>query len=119
MFVATGVQSVKSSWEENRKNKSSCVEAVPIVVSVPNKKTCLSGIETRLNRELVGACVITAALVDVPDDVSQRKVLPLCTVAIKSSPNVSKDQLRPSIVTVDVDLGVFQASTFHASVPQP
>lgn len=75
--------------------------------------------ETRLNRELVGACVITAALVVVPDEVSQRKVLPLCTVAIKSSPNVSKDQLRPSIVTVEVDLGVFHVPVFHTSVPQP
>ena len=71
----------------------------------------------KTNRELVGACVITAALVDVPDDVSQRKVLPLCTVAIKSSTNVSKDQLHHQLLGDQSWL--FQASTFHASVPQP
>ena len=77
VLVAVGVHVVKSSCDENRKNKSSLVELSPIVVSVPNKNTCLSGIDTRLNLEVVGACDITVALVLNPADVSHLKVPPL------------------------------------------
>ena len=42
-----------------------------MVVSVPNKNTCLSGIDTKLKRETVGAEEITAAGVPVPTAVSQ------------------------------------------------
>ena len=83
-----------------------------MVVSVPNKNTCLSGIETKLKRETVGAEEITAALVPVPVDVSHLKVFPILTVANKSSPKLSNDQLRPSIVTLDVERAVP-----HASLP--
>ena len=85
----------------------------PIVVSVPNKNTCLSGIDTRLKLDTVGALEITAALVPVPADVSHLKVFPLFTVANKSSPKLSKDQLRPSIVTLDVERAVPHASLPH------
>ena len=90
-----------------------------MVVSVPNKNTCLSGIDTKLKRETVGAAEITAAGVPVPTDVSHLKVFPLLTVANKSSPKLSKDQLRPSIVTLETERAVPHASLPHSYVPQP
>ena len=108
VLVAVGTKSFVVSCEANRKNKSSCVVELPITVSVPNKNTCLSGIDTKLNLELVGVLEIAFALTPVPLDVSHKNVLPLLTVAIKSSPKLSNDQLRASIVTLDVFLGSFQ-----------
>ena len=108
VFVAVGAKSFVVSCEANRKNKSSCDVELPIVVSVPNKNTCLSGIDTKLNLELDGVFEITVALVAVPLEVSQRNVCPLCTVAIKSSPKLSNDQFLASMVTLEVFLGSFQ-----------
>ena len=65
-------------------------------------------VDTKLKRDAVGAFDTAVALFEVPAEVSQIKVPPFKTVAIRSSPKLSKDQLRASKTTVDVDLGVFQ-----------
>ena len=119
VFVAEGNQVLKSSWEEKRKNNGSDVEEVPIVVSVPNKNTCLSTGDTKVNLDVVGALGIIAAGVPKPTEVSHLNVPPSLTVAIRSSPKLSKDHCLPSILTVDVDLGVFQVPEFQAPVPHP
>ena len=52
----------------------SCVDVVPIVVSVPKQITCLSSPDTSINRDFVGAAdtlVVEAKLLESPDDVSQ------------------------------------------------
>jgi hypothetical protein len=51
--------------------------------------------------------------------VSQTKVPPFKTVAIKSSPKLSKDQFLASTTTLEDDLGVFQVLVFQVKVPQP
>ena len=118
-FVAIGVKSVASSLSENLNNKSSWVEESPIVVSVPNISKCLVSVETRLNLEAVGAFDKAVALLDKPLEVSQTNVPPFKTVAIKSSPKLSNDQLRAKRTTVDEDLAVSQVLVFHDRVPQP
>ena len=62
-----------------------------MVVSVPNISKCLVSVDTKLNLDAVGAFDKAVALLPVPDEVSQIKVPPFKTVAIKSSPKVSKD----------------------------
>ena len=119
MLTAVGPQSVVVSCEEKRKNKGSAVVVSPKSVSVPNKKTCLSGIDTKLNCDLVGVVARATALVPVPADVSHLNVFPCVTVAKRSSPKVSNDHPLPSIVTVDVERGVFHVPVFHVLVPQP
>ena len=52
----------------------SCVDVVPIVVSVPKQITCLSSPETNIKRDFVGAAltlVVDATLLDNPAEVSQ------------------------------------------------
>ena len=63
--------------------------------------------------------MIAAALVATPLDVSHLKAPPFKTVAIKSSPKLSKDHCLASNVTVvDVE-GLPQPPAPHVSVPQP
>jgi hypothetical protein len=57
------------------------------------KTKCLSGVETKLNLDAVGAFVIAVALVETPTEVSHLKAPPFKTVAIKSSPKLSKGPL--------------------------
>ena len=53
------------------------------------------------------------------DEVSQIKVPPSKTVAIKSSPKLSNDQFLPATTTFEEDLGVSHVLAPHVSVPQP
>ena len=92
---------------------------LPIVVSVPNTNKCLVSVETKLNLDAVGALDKAVALDPVPPDVSQINVPPSKTVAIKSSPKLSKDQFLPTRTTSDAELADPQAPLFHVSVPQP
>ena len=55
----------------------------------------------------------------MPPDVSQTNVPPFKTVAIKSSPKLSKDQFLASTTTLEDDLGVFHVLVFQVKVPQP
>ena len=74
MLVAVGVHSFVVSCEDQRINILSCVDVVPIVVSVPKQITCLSSPDTNINRDLVGdpvTSVVEAKLLDNPADVSQ------------------------------------------------
>ncbi len=76
-------------------------------------------VETRLNLDAVGAFDKAVALVPKPPDVSQIKVPPSKTVAIKSSPKLSNDQFLAATTTLDDDLGVSQVLAPHVSVPHP
>ena len=74
MFVAVGVHVPEFSWSDQRINILSCVDVVPIVVSVPRQITCLSSPDTNINLDFVGApltFVLAAKLLDNPLDVSQ------------------------------------------------
>ena len=74
VLVDVGVQSVVDSWVDHRINILSCVDVVPIVVSVPKQIICLSSPDTIMNLDLVGApetFVVAARLLDKPADVSQ------------------------------------------------
>ena len=57
---------------------------MPIVFSVPKNNKCLSGVETKLNLDAVGAPVIAVALVDTPEVGLHSKAPPFKTVAINS-----------------------------------
>ena len=57
---------------------------MPIVDSVPKNNTCLSGVDTRLNLDAVGAFVIAVALVDTPEVGLHSKAPPFKTVAINN-----------------------------------
>ena len=86
---------------------------------MPKNNKCLSGVETKLNLDLVGAFVIAAALVVTPLDVSHLNAPPFNTVAIRSSPKLSKDHCLASKVTVvDVE-GLPHPPAPHVSVPHP
>ena len=73
-----------------------------MVGCVPINNKCLSGVDTKLNLDFVGALVMAAHLVDTPADVSHRKAPPLRAVAIRSSPKLSSDHCLASQVTLDV-----------------
>ena len=90
-----------------------------MVVSVPNKNTCLSGEETKINLFFAGACDTFTALLLVPFDKSQRYKASSFLIARRSSPNVSRSQYVASSSIALSDLGVFQASKFHVPVPHP
>ena len=92
---------------------------LPIVVSVPNIRRCLVSVETKLNLEAVGALDNAVALVPKLVEVSQIKVPPSKTVAIKSSPKLSNDQFLPATTTFEEDLGSSQVLAPQVSVPQP
>ena len=80
---------------------SSCVDVVPIVVSVPINTKCLSGVDTKVFIVAVGALATIVALVDVAPAASEShsKVAPSKIVAISLFPKLSKDH-RPGAVTI-------------------
>jgi len=79
-------------------NISSCVDGVPIVVSVPKNTKCLSGVDTIMCLDAVGAPVIIDALVDVAFDKleSQEKTALSCIRQIALSPKLSNDHIPGS-----------------------
>jgi len=62
-LVAVGTYVFISSWSENLINISSCVDVSPIVVSVPKNTKCLSGVDTNMCLDAVGAPDIIVALI--------------------------------------------------------
>ena len=86
--------------------------------SVPIKSKCLSGVETKLILDAVGAPDIAAALVLTPVDVSHLKAPPFKTVAIKSSPKLSSDHCLASKVPLEAVEGVPHVPEPNESVPQ-
>ncbi len=76
-------------------------------------------VDTKLNLDAVGALDKAVALLPVPLDVSQINVRPLRTVAIKSSPKLSKDQFLASTTTLEEDHGVFHVLVLQVSVLHP
>ena len=90
-------------------NISSCVDFVPIVVSVPKNTKCLSGVDTKLNLEAVGAPAIIVALVllAIVGSESHSKLSPLKIVAINLLPKLSKDH-KPGSVITSPDAAEFQ-----------
>ena len=69
----------------------------------------------------VGLLGTSTALVETPAPAlgNHLKVLPFLIVAIKFSPKLSNDQSPPSIVALDVVLGVHHVELPHKPVPQP
>ena len=98
-------------------NIGSCVDLVPIVVSVPKNTKCLSGVDTKLNADAVGAPVIIVALVLLArvGFESHSKLSPPLIVAISLLPKLSNDQ-SPGAVTTSPDAAAFHAKKFDASV---
>ena len=80
---------------------SSCVDVVPIVVSVPIQTKCLSGEETKVNCVAVGAPDTIVALVDVALAALEfhSKVALSEIVAISLLPKLSSDHI-PGAVTM-------------------
>ena len=75
---------------------------LPIVVSVPRQITCLSGLDTIINFDLVGALDTADATLDavcIPPDVSHKNKPPSTSRANKSSPQLSNAQERKAMVT--------------------
>ena len=75
--------------------------------------------ETKLNLDKVGALDIIVALVPTPADKSHLKVPPFKTVAIKSSPKLSRDHCLAAIVVLEVVRGLPQVLPPQVPVPQP
>ena len=73
---------------------------IPIVVSVPKNTKCLSGVDTIMSLDAVGAPVIIVDLVAVALDASafHSKTCLLCIRAIILLPKLSIDQRPGSIV---------------------
>ena len=88
-----------------------------MVVSVPKNIKCLSGVDTKLNADAVGAPVIIVALVLLaPVGLeSHSKLSPPFMVAISLLPKLSSDH-NPGAVTISPDAAAFQAKKFDASV---
>ena len=113
VLVALGVYDVVSlidSWSENRINISSLDEDVPIVVSVPKNIKCLSGVDTKLKDDDVGALASIVALVSVAPvgSESHSNVSQPFIVAISLLPKLSNDH-SPGAVTISPDVAPFHA----------
>ena len=95
----------------------SCVVEVPIVVSVPKNTKCLSGVDTKLNAEAVGAPDIIVALVDVAPVGFEfhSNDSPPFMVAMSLLPKLSNDH-KPGAVIISPDAAAFHAKKFDASV---
>ena len=93
------------------------MDLVPIVVSVPKNIKCLSGVDTNISRDAVGAPLAIAALVLVALVAFEFhvKLSPLNIVATKLLPKLSKDH-NPGSVTISPDAAAFHAKKFDASV---
>jgi hypothetical protein len=72
-----------------------------MVVSVPKKSKCLSGVDTKVCLEAVGALATIAARVSVAASASEFhvKVAPSTIVAISLFPKLSRDH-RPGAIIV-------------------
>ena len=90
---------------------------VPIVVSVPKNIKCLSGVDTKLKLDDVGALASIVALVAlaVVGSESHSNVSPPDIVAISLLPKLSNDH-SPGAVTMSPDAAAFHAKKFDASV---
>ena len=99
-----------SSCDENLTNMGSCVDFVPIVVSVPKNIKCLSGVDTKLKDDDVGAFDKIVALVDVAPVGSEShvNVSPPNIVATTLLPKLSNDH-KPGAVTISPDAAAFHA----------
>ena len=76
-------------------------------------------VETKLNLDAVGALDKAVALASIAPEISFINVPAFNTVAIKSSPKLSKDQLRAKTVTSEDVLGSFHFPALQVSVPHP
>ena len=85
---------------------------VPTVVSVPKNIKCLSGVDTILNDEAVGAFASIVALVALAVVGSEfhSNVSAPAIVAISVLPKLSKDQ-SPGAVTISPDAAAFHAKS--------
>ena len=83
---------------------------VPIVVSVPKNIKCLSGVDTKLKLDAVGAFASIVALVAlaVVGSESHSNVSPPDIVAISLLPKLSNDH-KPGAVTMSPDAAAFHA----------
>ena len=83
---------------------------MPIVVSVPKNIKCLSGVDTKLNEDAVGAFASIAALVLVPPTGSEShvNVSPPNIVATSLLPKLSNDHYPGAVITSP------DAAAFHA-----
>ena len=99
-----------SSCDENLTNIGSCVDFVPIVVSVPKNIKCLSGVDTKLNSDAVGALDIMVALVSLAAVGFEfhSKLSPPVIVATSLLPKLSSDQIPGAVITSP------EAAEFHA-----
>ena len=79
---------------------SSCVDVVPIVVSVPKNTKCRSGVDTKVCLVAVGAPDIIVARVDVAPAASEShsKVAPSTMVAISLFPKLSRDHMPGAVI---------------------
>ena len=102
-----------SSRSENRTYISSCVVLSPIVVSVPKNTKCLSGVDTSMCLDAVGAPVIIVALFDVAFVAVEfhSNTSPFTIKQIALSPKLSIDHIPGSSVKSPV------ADWFHATKP--
>ena len=88
---------------------------MPTVVSVPKNIKCLSGVDTILNADAVGAFAIILALVETEPFESHSKLSPPLIVAISLLPKLSNDH-KPGAVTTSPDAAAFHAKKSDASV---
>ena len=124
VFVEVGVNVFISSCTENRINISSCVDGVPIVVSVPKCIKCLVVGDIRVILDAVGLLLVEklVVLLDaltvnlLPADGFQVNVSPLAIVATNTSPKLSKDQRPGSSVVWSAGKAVPQPLKSDASV---
>ena len=113
MLVADGAYDVVESifsWSENLINISSLVLDVPIVVSVPKNIKCLSGVDTILNADAVGALakIIALVLLAAVGSEFHVNVSAPAIVAISVLPKLSSDQ-SPGAVTISPEVDPFHA----------
>ena len=90
---------------------------MPIVVSVPKNTKCLSGADTIIFLEAVGALLTRVALVFVAPDAlaSHSKVSPLKIEANNLLPKLSSVH-KPGSVIISPDAAAFHAKKLDASV---
>ena len=100
VFVDVGVNVFISSCTEKRINMSSCVLAVPMVVSVPKCIRCLVVGDISVSLDAVGLLLVKKLVVDfyalfevgVVTPAFHVNVSPLAIVATNTSPKLSSDQ---------------------------
>jgi hypothetical protein len=98
-------------------NISSCVDLSPIVVSVPKNTKCLSGVDTSICLDAVGALVIIVALEFVASVAAEfhSNTSPSTIKQIALSPKLSIDHI-PGSTTKSPDAASPQATKLDVSV---